>query len=145
MKRWLLAILWTFLLTIGMFGMFVVWTMSGVPLWMEIIIRLPLAMWAIWTFFMIYDVWSSVRGKRSVPTFTEAPRVDVKTGALLYVNDVLYRFTEMSQTMEFDGTSSRIILESVDTRRGGIRTIRVTPPEEFKGPMVTPRDQDPDF
>ena len=79
MKRWLLAILWTFLLTIGMFGMFVVWTMSGVPLWMEIIIRLPLAMWALWTFFMIYDVWSSVRGKRSVPTFTEAPRVDVKT------------------------------------------------------------------
>ena len=144
MKRWLLAILWAFLLTIGMFGMFVVWTMSGVPLWMEIIIRLQLAMWGIWTFFMIYDVWSSSK-KKPDPTFTEAPRVEVKTGALLYVNDVLYRFTEMSSPMEFDGTSSRIILESVGTGRGGIRTVRVTPPEEFKGPMVTPRDQDPDF
>lgn len=128
MKRRLLGLLWTFLLTLGMWGMLQVWTMSGIPLWMEVILRLPLAMWSFWTFFMIYDVWSSSQ-KKPVSTFTEAPRVDVKTGALLYVNDVLYRFAEISQTMEFDGTSSRIILESVDTGRGGIQTVRVTPPD----------------
>ena len=146
MKRLLLGILWSFLLAIGVFGMVQVWTISGIPLIMEVILQLPLACWAMWTFIMFYDIWSATRPKdESEAKFVEAAHLEVKTGSLLYVNDILYQFTEQSHNVGHNETASRIILESVGHGRPFIETVKVPPPEEFNGPMVTPRDQDPDF
>ena len=146
MKRLLLGILWSFLLAIGVFGMVQVWTISGIPLIMEVILQLPLACWAMWTFIMFYDIWSATRPKdESEAKFVEAARLEMKTGGLLYVNDVLYRFTEQSHNVGYDETTSRIVLESVGHGRPFIQTVVHPPADVFKGPMVTPREQDPDY
>lgn len=146
MKRLLLGILWSFLLVIGVFGMVQVWTISGIPLIVEAILRLPLAMWAVWTFIMFYDIWIATRPKDEPEAkFVEAARLEMKTGDLLYVNDILYRFTEQSHNVGYDETTSRIVLESVGHGRPFIQTVVNPPADVFKGPMVTPRDQDPDY
>ena len=144
-KKFWIPVLWTGLLLMGIPAQIVVWTSPTSPVWLDLLLSLPLAIACILLFRMIYDIWMFTEpfGKKS--KFTEAPRVDLKTGGLIHVNGVLYRFTEISTTVDFNETNSRIILESVGDGRPFIETVRVPPPEEFNGPMVTPRDQDPDF
>ena len=146
MKRALLGILWSFLLVIGLFGMVQVWTIPDLPMPIEVVLRLPLAIWAVWTFMLFYDIWSATRPKdESEAKFVEAARLEMKTGDLLYVNDILYQFTEQSHNVGHNEIASRIVLESVGHGRPFIQTFVHPPADVFKGPMVTPRDQDPDF
>lgn len=67
-----------------------------------------------------------------VPKFVEVPRVELKTGGLLYINDVLYRFVEVSHTLDGEGTSSRATFESIDTNKGYVHVHRE---DDFGGAM----------
>lgn len=124
MKRFWIPVLWTVLLLIGIPLQIQVWTDPNLPTWLDLLFCLPLACACILLLRMIYDIWAFTDpfGKKNRPTFTEVSAVDLKTGQLLYVNNVLYEFAEMSMAVdEIRGTSSVITLRSIDTNRGHIR------------------------
>lgn len=76
---------------------------------------------------------NTCRSLPPVPKFIEVTRVELKTGEMIYVNDVLYRFVEQSHVVDSDGTSSRIVLESMDTSKGFMHLLRRQ--DDFGGAM----------
>ncbi len=123
MKSTLLGILFAFLVISGVAGFIFLWVTPEVPFWMNIVLRLPLACAIIWMFRMVYDIWIKTLPPKVVPKFTEVSSVELGLGAPIYINGTLYRFMEISSTAESWDVSSRIILESVDTRKGFIHTV----------------------
>lgn len=123
MKSILLGTLFSFLVMSGTAGFIFLWVTPDVPLWMDVLLRVPLACAIIWMFRMVYDIWIKALPPKVVPKFTESPHVELAVGAPIYINGVLYRYVEISSTAESWDVSSRIILESVDTRQGFIHTV----------------------
>lgn len=114
MKRSFLALTWSILLIMGVYSIIQSWTTEDLAVWQSVLLNMPLSAVTMWTFIMLYDIWITTWPKKTIPKLKEAPRVDMKTGGLIYVNNVLYCFSEMSAKVDYRETSSRIVLESVE-------------------------------
>ena len=112
-KKFWIPVLWAALLIIGIYAMIQVWNNPDISLWLDVILRLPLMVAAIWAFRLIYDIWISTEPFGPQPKFTEAPSVKLDVGGLIEINGEVYRFVEISRAAGFNQTTARIVLEGI--------------------------------
>ena len=112
-KKFWIPVLWTGLLLMGIPAQIVVWTSPTSPVWLDVLLSLPLAIACILVLRMIYDIWMFTEPFGKKPKFTEAPSVKLDVGGLIEINGEVYRFVEISRTAGFNQTEARITLEGI--------------------------------